>query len=176
MKKILIICTLCLIGKISTAQKTIAILPAKVSLRGNLPKDMRNNEKAQQDLRRAIGKDHQMALANEFARQNRRNKNRGLRVNIITPPTKDYQADLVVSSQFVYHRNMSATAARAINTAAAFTNFNTPYRMPYARPAYTISDFSIYRAGTDNVAWNRNGHLRQKVRRLYRDMRKGRVY
>lgn len=172
MKKIILLFCTVVFSLYANAQKNIAVIFANVTLSGNLPDNLRNNPEAQTNFKLQLAKQHQAHVANALVRQANRPKNRKLNVSIITPQDKGYDAKYVVAPQLQFHMIMSARTANRINMAANAINFNTPYNVPYARANSAHYDFVVYKAGTNQIVWNKPGHTNAKARKLFRYMRR----
>jgi hypothetical protein len=160
------------IGAQSQTTKTIAVLPAAVTIGGNIPKQLRNDAKAQADLKIEIGKRNQMIIANALVKQSLRRKNRNLGVEIITPQAKGYTAQYIVAPKMQMNMIMSPNQAAYFNAAAFAINYNTRFNAPYVRANSYNGDFNLIKAGTDQILWNKPGNINRKARRLFRYMRK----
>jgi hypothetical protein len=177
MKKILIL-ALAIITQMqsqaqSQQQKTIAVLPAKVEVDGNIPARFRNDPQAFMAYKKSIAYNQQAYIANALLRQSRRNKNRKVAVQITAPQSKGYQATYVIAPRLSRTMIMNPGTAQAINMTAFSINMNTPINAPYVRPNVDFAQFTVIKAGTDIAVWRGRGNMNRQARQMYRAFRKG---
>jgi hypothetical protein len=155
--------------------KTIAVLPAKVEVDGNIPSRFRNNPEAFLAYKKSLAFNQQAYIANALLRQARRNKNRKVAVQIATPQAKGYEATYVIAPRLNRTMIMNPATAQAINRTSYAINWNTQMNAPYVRPNADYATFNVIKAGTDIVVWKGRGNMRKQARQMYRAFRKGKL-
>jgi hypothetical protein len=173
MKKILLSLLVTVIVGNSFGQTTIAILPAEVTIIGNIPPKMTSDQLNQ--IRNLQARNTQVAIANTMARHTTKRRNRKLKVAIITPQNRDYKSDYVISSQFQHTMIMNPRTAYMINHTAAIINGNSRANIPYVRSSLNYLNFSLIEKNTGTISDVKRGSINRSARRFFRKMRNGQL-
>jgi hypothetical protein len=174
MKNIIIIVLVALSAATVSAQtKTIAVLPATTIVDGNIPKNM--SAAQVEALRQTISKGYQTQIAAALMRQSFRRRNRRLQVKITTPDS-EANATYVIAPQLHRTLVMNPAVASAINLTSGI--INNVAQGPYAPRTSSFSQFGQFNlmyAGTDTIAYDTPGGMHRKAKRIFRQLRRGRL-
>jgi hypothetical protein len=169
-----ILVALLLISTAAMAQRKIVVLSPQVTIQGNLPNKWTEAQVSQ--LRNQLATSYQSQVVSKLIRERNKNRNRGMRVDIIAlksgeqvPVGTDIAYVVIPRVNHVIY--MSPAQANMINTSSAFVNFNTPFWSPYVRANDSYCSVNVNEGNTRNVVISNRIMSNRVANRLFKWIR-----